>query len=516
MTKLLVKTYFKGNGGLAIMGSMVGKGKKRSKGAVIASYIGIIYMALLYMYIIFSRASASLNISATYTVAEMQAAALSFSILFTLTSVDNVLVKGRDLPILRALPITERELMLSRFIILYTEVFVESLMVFLPFLAASALSGITNILWYLLLIADIFILPCFAVCFMAAFSYLGARYRLIYRIKTALIWILASLLILVMLRELGGMQDNESFFIKFNGTPIVDSSVLILFTALTVLTALLALVFYVVDIRLSQLARETSPLRQKSGRAHMSDFRQHSLFNAMLLREWRIIFSHSAIATELLMELFIPAVVMVVYAIMGIAGDILDVMNIPGIQPYLSLAVTGIIMLCFSFCLISSTSVSREGKDYEASATYPISARMRADVKLVFHLIMVLPIEITFLVISYIFFSVPLIEAAMLIALAVLVTADNSVIGLIIDFKNPHTEWDRPQEAVKQNLNGLGASGISFIILILLALIAILMEVFVGIRLLTLLVLLILPAVIFLPLRSKAIKAARGVEYIPE
>lgn len=515
MTSLLVRTYFRGNGGLAIMGSMVGKGRKRSKGAVIASYIGIIYLALIYMYIIFSRASASLNISVTYTIAEMHAAALSFSILFTLTSVDNVLVKGRDLPILRSLPITDRQLVLSRFVILYTEVFIESLMVFLPFLVASAISGITSIAWYLLIAADIFILPCFSVCFMAVFSYLGARYRLIYRIKTALIWILASLLIIVMLRELGGMQDAESLIIEFNGTPEVSGSSLILFSVVVLLTALLSLLFFAADIRLSHLAREASPARQWTGKAHVAGYRQHTLFNAMLLREWRIIFSHSAIATEILMELFIPAVLIAVYAVMGIAGNLLEVVNIPGIQPYLGLAATGVIMLCFSFCLLSSTSVSREGKDYEATAAYPVDSRLRADVKIVFHLIMVLPVQLLFLIISYIFFKVEVWQAVMMIGTAAFLTADFSAIGLIIDFRNPHTDWDRPQEAVKQNLNGLGASGISFFILLLIVLIAFLLEYFVGIRLLTLAVILILPGLLFLPLRSLALKAARGKEYKP-
>ena len=55
MLKTLVKTYFRGNGGLSIVQSLKkSSGKKGKKGIAVLSYFGISYLVLLYMSIIYT------------------------------------------------------------------------------------------------------------------------------------------------------------------------------------------------------------------------------------------------------------------------------------------------------------------------------------------------------------------------------------------------------------------------------------------------------------------------------
>ena len=87
--------------------------------------------------------------------------------------------------------------------------------------------------------------------------------------------------------------------------------------------------------------------------------------------------------------------------------------------------------------------------------------------------------------------------------------ASISVIGLTIDFNNPHTAWERPQEAVKQNTNGLGAMGISIIELILIVGLFILSEIYLKIRLVSTSMPLIISLIFLTIFYKTAIKSAK-------
>ena len=127
MLKALVRTYYKGNGGLSLVQAIKTgrlKNGKRRKGVGILSYLGLFYLSLLYMWMIYSNFVSQLRQSVGLALISIQGLGLMLSIFFTLTSVDNVLVSGKDLDTLKTLPIDNKTLTLSRFLILYIEVFI--------------------------------------------------------------------------------------------------------------------------------------------------------------------------------------------------------------------------------------------------------------------------------------------------------------------------------------------------------------------------------------------------------
>ncbi|MGN0906257.1 MAG: hypothetical protein ACI4NM_03850 [Bullifex sp.] len=512
MLKTLVKTYFRGNGGLSIIQSLKNSSRKKGrKGVSVASYIGIAYLALLYMWIIYTGFMTQLKISVSYALAAIHQVGLMLSVFFTLTSVDNILVKGSDLDTLRSLPIPQNTLTFSRFVILYTETFTETLIVFLPFAAAALINTRFSPVFYLLLLTDALVLPLFSAFFMGVFSYLAAMNRVMKRLKTVLIYALSFLVIWYMLRVLGGVSGPEgNMVLKLEEKSIVTSSDLAFFAVIVSILLLSSAILLFVCVKLSDKAASAEGIKEKPGKVKgNAGFRQVSVTRAMMRREIRIMFSSSAISTELIMELVMPLFLIVIYAVMGILGDMSrDIMSIPGIEKVIHLALYGLIYMLYSFTLLSSTSVSREGGDFDMSKLYPVSARDRVIIKLKFHLLLTVPAVWFFLLAIALLLKAPVMDTLFFMLLAPLYEAAVSAVGLAIDYRNPHTVWQRPQEAVKQNMNGLGAMGISMLMFLSSGALFVLSEIFLRLRIVSLLIPFVIATPVFLIFFRKAVKNA--------
>ncbi len=514
MLKTLVKAYFRGNGGLAIVQSLKNSSKKKGKkGVSVASYIGIAYLAILYMWIIYTGFMTQLRISVAYALSSIHQVGLMLSVFFTLTSVDNILVKGSDLDTLRALPIAQKTLTLSRFIILYSETFTETLVVFIPFALAAAVNTHFSPLFYLLLIADALVLPLFSAFFMGVFSYLAVISRVMRRIKTVLIYGLSVLVIWYMLKVLGAASGPEAeLILALDERTFITSSDILIFASIVAVLAVTSAILLALCFRLSERCADSEGVKDKVKRAKGEpDFRQVSVKRAMLRREVRIMFSSSAISTELIMELAIPLLLLVVYSVMGLLGDMSrDIMSIPGIERIIHLILFALIYMFYSFTLLSSTSVSREGGDFDMSKLYPVSPADRVSVKLDFHLLLTVPCMWFFIIVIAFIVNAPVMDTVFFLVLAPVYEAMVSAIGLTIDYRNPHTVWQRPQEAVKQNMNGLGAMGISMLLFLIMGALFVLSEIFLCIRIISLLIPFVLSLPVFVIFRKMAVRRAEA------
>lgn len=494
MLKTLVKTYFKGNGGLSLLQSIksgVSKNGKKGKSKSILSYFGLIYLSILSMWMIYSNFVSQLKNSVILALISIHALGLMLSIFFTLTSVDNVLVYGKDLETLKALPIETKTLTLSRFLILYIEVFTESILVIIPFLVAIILNTKFSILFYLLIIIDAFVIPFFSTFFMSIFSYLSQKSLALRRIKSIMIYALSILIVYFMLRVLGtqaGPNGNVIFIIseKIN----ITNDFLLFFILIILSLAVLGYILFLISLKLSLSVIQKEGIKEKvKVKRGEQSYKKSSITKALMMREKRIMFSSSAFSTELILELVMPLFIMVIYALMGILGDMSkDIMSIPGIERYIHLVLWGVILMFYTFTMLSSTSVSREGKDFEFSRTLPVSEKQRVNAKLYFHNLLTIPCMSLFMISIAIVTKAPIVETILILLCTIPYSAAISSVGLAIDYKNPHTAWQRPQEAVKQNLNGLGAMGINLLQLIIIVGLFILSEIYIKIRVISLII----------------------------
>jgi ABC-2 type transport system permease protein len=99
----------------------------------------------------------------------------------------------------------------------------------------------------------------------------------------------------------------------------------------------------------------------------------------------------------------------------------------------------------------------------------PVAARHQVSGKLLHSLaIEAIGIVITGVVLAAAF-GVPIFRLVILVVLAVLGALLIAVLNLMIDVLHPKLEWTNPQEAVKQNMNGLFGMMVSMLVIGILA-----------------------------------------------
>ena len=453
MLKNLVFTYYKGNGGLPIFQALMGT-KKRSKPVKVLFALLFVYLLCVYFFMVGSSFYSMALVSPFMMFVEALGLALMFGVMFSYSSVENILVKAKDLEFLTPLPIAKKTLTLSRFVILYLEVFAECIIVYIPFIAISIIKFKFDFLWYVLAIVSFLAVPVVATAFMALLAYIAAKYKLFHKVNIFFTYAVSILGVLFLVKQ--GMSPTAMETMM--SSPILNNRISVSHLHFEVLAV--TLTFVILGVALLVLANYSSHLKHgyettNKKQLKAEGYKSSSVLIALLRRELNIIKSNSAFTSEIIMEQVIPVFLLVIYAIMGIAGDILSVLQIPMIANFKALIIIGVVCLFYTMSLLSSTSVSREGKEFYTMKVYPIEPKQRVDAKILFHLVFTSVFAIPILVIFLVIMKAPLLMVFLSIPFIICVELLVSAIGLNLDFSNPHLNWSTGGEAVKQNVNGI-------------------------------------------------------------
>jgi ABC-2 type transport system permease protein len=118
--------------------------------------------------------------------------------------------------------------------------------------------------------------------------------------------------------------------------------------------------------------------------------------------------------------------------------------------------------------LVASTSLSREGQTFWVSKMIPVLPRIQIAAKyLQAYSVSFLSVLITSILLA-LFFKFGLLRVLIIFGLGLLGSIPLTALNLVIDVLRPKLVWTNPQEAIKQNLNGLLGMLISIIILLVL------------------------------------------------
>lgn len=164
-----------------------------------------------------------------------------------------------------------------------------------------------------------------------------------------------------------------------------------------------------------------------------------------------------------------------VYAMNGLAGTIVVpfVMLAPFLarseemaalleqlrQPQLAMPVTlgsaALVLFASGINIVSCTSISREGKTFWISKMLPVPAKQQVTAKLLHSMsISGIGMIVSTAVVGTVL-KLSIIRIFVIFILCGLGNIFLNSLNLLIDLIHPRLEWDNPQEAVKQNLNGL-------------------------------------------------------------
>ncbi len=189
-------------------------------------------------------------------------------------------------------------------------------------------------------------------------------------------------------------------------------------------------------------------------------------------KELTVIHSNSAFIMEFYSEALIPFVLIFVYFLTGTLKEVSSLFGPLGGMSQLPLIVSGILLLLGGFNLMSSTSVSREGRQIELMRSLPIEPERHLQAKVGVHLLYFFTTNVIYTVGSLLLFKINPLHLFWMIPLGFISIATDSFVGLAVDFRRPRSSWENPQQAVKQNMNGLIGMGLSFGVLLIYGAIA--------------------------------------------
>lgn len=421
------------------------------------------------------------------------AALVSFllMLMFSFMSAPSAMHRGKDMPLLVTLPIERGELYVSRLILHYVANAPLYWFLLIPGVIATAiLYGVTVRMVFstVLLLAIGPILPVVisatATQLVVARSRGGGK-----RVKSEF---LASMLLVLLLLGAQGLtsrwlrsgMDSSSlqaiaqsfgnilrmamkilFLFAWQGSALIPSGSVVplalslLFIGMVLWPLLLygAKVFPLAVSKALEGDSSGRTVRKKSSSAPS----QSSVVWTLCKKEFSVINSTSAFMTELYAEAAIPLVLILVYGIMGILSDITSSVMVISSLPEFPLILCGILLLMGSISLMSGTSVSREGEHLAMMRVFPIAPSKHLQAKVLAHMLLFfLPFSL-YSVLALIWFHLTGLHLLWMIPLGAVVIATSSCLGLAVDFNKPRLDWQNPQQAVKQNINGLIAMGLS-------------------------------------------------------
>lgn len=105
--------------------------------------------------------------------------------------------------------------------------------------------------------------------------------------------------------------------------------------------------------------------------------------------------------------------------------------------------------------MISSTAISREGKNLYVSKYLPVNYKVIINAKVMSGTMMGLAGIIIGLAVVWILFSLPVNMVLMALMISLPSAVFINYLGILLDLKFPKLNWDNEQKAVKQNINGV-------------------------------------------------------------
>lgn len=207
----------------------------------------------------------------------------------------------------------------------------------------------------------------------------------------------------------------------------------------------------------------------KKNRKSKTSLGKSSPTKAIFFREWRTILRSPIYAMNSLAGIFMGLIIM----LMPLFGG----MNDPDLQFFMDLitseyslivllGLAGLMVLVGSVNPAAATTISREGSAYWISKIIPVDYKKQISAKFWFGYSIAGICAVTVAIGSLIGFnlSVPIVLGSLAVSLLALISL--TAISVIIDLMRPKFDWSSETEAIKQNMNVVGAMLIGAVIVV--------------------------------------------------
>ncbi len=494
---LLVRAFLDGVRPLHTYFSRLSVSKNSKKGKILQIVIaallifslGIFEMMIAFNYYTYQTLGTLLDIP---YLGMFLASLVGFFFLFLIGSIglSSIIYRGMDISLVSTLPVREQELLVSRLIIAYVLYFPLYVGILLPAIVVAAFLEGISILFVvgslaLLLLGPLLplSLALFVTTALVRLSK-GRRFRMFEQLFSFVVILGFSLVMITSFSR--NMEDGSSFMVDYQSMMVsvgatfktlisvfpffVSQAGMLWSWSAFILQALFLLGFssvvcLIVGRRyassLSLVFSSQSATRKKGKQGKLGSYKGMSQTETLMVREFEVIKSQSVFMIEVVGELLIPLILLGVYALTGVLGEIQGVAALVASSPNLPYGLVLAVLLISSVSMLSSTSVSRQGPQFALDKVLPIKPSGFVKAKVVFHLLLVGVTDLVYLVFSLLFFGLPLWHLLWMTPFILLSLFSIAAFSLAIDYKRPLLNWSIPQQAMKSNMNGLLGMGSS-------------------------------------------------------
>jgi len=190
---------------------------------------------------------------------------------------------------------------------------------------------------------------------------------------------------------------------------------------------------------------------------------------AIFKREWKLLLRTPVYMLNGMMGAVIgPFIVVLMLFAPGQSRElefIFNFLNNPDYVVPITLGGLGFILFTGGMNIVASTAVSREGRTFWIAKMIPVSPKQQITAKFLQSFsISALGVLVTSIVLA-VFLKFFIIRVFVIAILGLIGATAQVALNLIIDVLHPKLEWNSPQEAMKQNMNGILGMLISLLVI---------------------------------------------------
>ena len=375
--------------------------------------------------------------------------ALITLLLFTLNA---LLFEGNDYEMLQSLPVSQRDIIASKLLIVYIFSFCFACVMMLPGMVVHVLSthayiqfvfGIVSLVFVPVMPIGIAIIFGVGILYVASF----AKHTTVLKILLSVLLFIGLMIGIYLLQSVDGLSTVMGLqMLRIYPPSLIFLKSNILYACMSFVVSML--IFYMLTWKYEVLHKLSTKHRVIY---HDATFKHHSVFHALYQKELKRFFgSYLAVINQGFgVIMLVTGSVLLVLVPPTILFSMLKVSQIPvNVVDYIPLVIAG--MLAFTFP--SASSLSLEGKNLWIIQTAPIKMKdiifSKISVTLSLHLIgYVCAIIAVFLRFSL---SVEQMITVLLIPLAYSIFT--AILGFALDYRFANYSWDNEVVPIKQNL----------------------------------------------------------------
>jgi len=422
------------------------------------------YIAVLFIVMIVYMAINIGSFSVTTTINLMHAELVEYvyASLLSLTSIvlitlllftlNALLFEGNDYEMLQSLPVSQRDIIASKLLIVYIFSFCFACVMMLPGMVVHVLSthayiqfvfGIVSLVFVPVMPIGIAIIFGVGILYVASF----AKHTTVLKILLSVLLFIGLMIGIYLLQSVDGLSTVMGLqMLRIYPPSLIFLKSNILYACMSFVVSML--IFYMLTWKYEVLHKLSTKHRVIY---HDATFKHHSVFHALYQKELKRFFgSYLAVINQGFgVIILVTGSVLLVLVPPTILFSMLKVSQIPvNVVDYIPLVIAG--MLAFTFP--SASSLSLEGKNLWIIQTAPIKMKdiifSKISVTLSLHLIgYVCAIIAVFLRFSL---SVEQMITVLLIPLAYSIFT--AILGFALDYRFANYSWDNEVVPIKQNL----------------------------------------------------------------